>query len=123
MQPLASSIGASSASVSNLLFFCCIGSRLLLRLRASLFFLPGIALAQQLGQPITAVTGCGGCVALGLFHRPPMLVGAPVGRQQQQQDQNTQRQLQLRYQLFHDTSQSGRSTVFPANACVQSPRN
>jgi hypothetical protein len=55
LQPLASSIGASSASVSHLVLFVCMGSRLLLRLGASLFFLAGIALAQGLGPPVAAV--------------------------------------------------------------------
>ena len=55
-QPLASSIGVSSASISNRSFILGMGSRLLLRLGASLFFLPGTALADDLGQPVTTVT-------------------------------------------------------------------
>ena len=54
-QPLASSIGASSASISNRSFFLCIGPRFLLRLSASLFFLPGTALADHFGQSVTAI--------------------------------------------------------------------
>lgn len=55
-QPLASSIGASSASISNRSFFLSMGSRLLLRLDASLFFLAGSPLADHFRQPVTAVS-------------------------------------------------------------------
>lgn len=55
LQPLASSIGASSASISNRSFFLGMGSRLLLRLGASLFFLSSATFAQHLGQPFAAV--------------------------------------------------------------------
>jgi hypothetical protein len=55
-QPLASSIGVNSASISNRSFFLGMGSRLLLRCGASLFFLPGTSLADQLGKPVTAVS-------------------------------------------------------------------
>ncbi len=78
LQPLASNIGASSPSVSHLVLFVCMGSRLLLRLGASLFFRAGIALSQRLGQPIAAITlrRCG--KRLTALHRPAMLVYAPV---------------------------------------------
>jgi hypothetical protein len=55
-QPLASSIGVRSASISNRSFFLGMGSRLLLRRGAPLFFLAGIPLADHLGQPVTAVS-------------------------------------------------------------------
>ncbi|MNC50771.1 hypothetical protein D3C75_1000340 [compost metagenome] len=55
-QPLASSIGASSASISNRSIFLSMRSHLLLRPGAPLFFLPSTALADQLGQAIAAVT-------------------------------------------------------------------
>lgn len=56
LHPLASSVSASSASISNRSFFLGIGSRLLLRRGASLFFLPGAALADHFRQPVTAVS-------------------------------------------------------------------
>jgi hypothetical protein len=65
LQALASSSGASSASVGHLVVFVCMGSCLLLRLGASLFFLAGIALALGLGQAIAAVTLRPGCLGLG----------------------------------------------------------
>lgn len=55
LQPLASSIGVSSTSVSHLGLFVCMGSCLFLRLGASLFFFAGIALAYGLGLPVAAV--------------------------------------------------------------------
>ncbi|CAM3893392.1 hypothetical protein CCOS865_02241 [Pseudomonas reidholzensis] len=55
VQPLASSIGASSTSASNLVFFVSMGSRLLLRRGAALLFIPGAAFAQRFGKPVTAV--------------------------------------------------------------------
>ncbi|OAH45594.1 hypothetical protein AYJ70_20935 [Pseudomonas monteilii] len=55
-QPLASSIGISSASISSLSFFLGMGSRLLLRRGASLFFLPGAALTDHFGQAVTAIS-------------------------------------------------------------------
>ena len=55
-QPLASSIGVSSASISNRSFFLGMSSRFLLRLGASLFFLSGAALANHLRQTVTAVS-------------------------------------------------------------------
>ncbi|POG14591.1 hypothetical protein BGP82_06850 [Pseudomonas putida] len=55
-QPLVSSIGVSSTSISNRSFFLGMGSRLLLRRGASLFFLAGIPLADHLGQAVTAIT-------------------------------------------------------------------
>ena len=85
LQPLASSIGASSASVSHLVLFVCMGSRLLLRLGASLFFLAGIALAQGLGPPVVAVALRRYGQGLAALHRPAVLVGAPVRRQHQGQ--------------------------------------
>ncbi|VVM40699.1 hypothetical protein PS631_00266 [Pseudomonas fluorescens] len=57
-QPLASSIGASSASISNRSFFMCMGSSLLLRLGALLFFCSGIPFTQHFGQAIAAVACC-----------------------------------------------------------------
>jgi hypothetical protein len=48
-QPQTSSIGVSSASISNGSFVLCMGPRLLLRLGASLFFLTGTTLADYLG--------------------------------------------------------------------------
>jgi len=57
-QPLASSIGASIASVSSRSFFLGMGSCLLLRLGASLFFLSGAVFADHLGQTVAAVTFC-----------------------------------------------------------------
>ena len=57
-QPLPSNIGASSASISNCSFFLSMGSRFLLRLGASLFFLSGGALADHLGQSVTGVPLC-----------------------------------------------------------------
>ena len=85
LQPLASSIGANSASVSHLVLFVCMGSRLLLRLGASLFFIAGIALAQSLGQTVAAVAlrRCG--QGLATLHRSAVLVGAPVRCQHQRQ--------------------------------------
>ncbi|MCS4282470.1 hypothetical protein M2396_000735 [Pseudomonas sp. BIGb0278] len=58
VQPLANSIGASSASIRNGPFFVCIGSRLLLRLGASLFFCSSIPLTEHFGQAIAAVACC-----------------------------------------------------------------
>jgi hypothetical protein len=48
-QPLSSSIGASSASISNLPFFLGMCSHLLMCYCASLLFLSGVALADYLG--------------------------------------------------------------------------
>ncbi len=88
LQPLASSIGANSTSISHLVFFSCMGSRLLLRLGASLFFLPGAALAQYLSQAIAAIAlgRCRG--SLSAFDRSAVLVGAPVGGHHQQERQH-----------------------------------
>jgi len=55
LQPLASNIGASSPSLSHLVSFVCMDSRLLLRLGASFFFLSGAALADHFGQAVAAI--------------------------------------------------------------------
>ena len=68
LQALASSSGASSASVGHLVVFVCMGSCLLLRLGAALFFLACLALALGLGQMIAAVTLRPGCLGLGACH-------------------------------------------------------
>jgi hypothetical protein len=56
VQPLTSSIGTNSASVRNRSFFLGMSSRLLLRLGASLFFLPGVPFADHFGQPVTTIS-------------------------------------------------------------------
>ncbi|CAG8863169.1 hypothetical protein PS627_00105 [Pseudomonas fluorescens] len=91
LQPLASSIGASSASISNRSFFLGMGSRLLLRLGASLFFLPGAAFTQRFRQPLATVA-LGRCSqGFGSLDRPAVLVCATVGGQHQRQQAETQR--------------------------------
>jgi len=54
-QPLASSIGASSASISNRSFFMRFYPRLLLRVCASVFFLACGLFADYLGQAVATV--------------------------------------------------------------------
>jgi hypothetical protein len=84
-QPLASSIGASSASISSRSFFLCMGSRLLLRLGASLFFCSSIPLTEHFGQAIAAVARCGSRDCICAFYRSAILVYAPVRSEQRQQ--------------------------------------
>ena len=57
-QPEASSIGVSSASISNRSFFMAFYPRLLLRVRASLFLLARRALANHFGESVAAVPIC-----------------------------------------------------------------
>ncbi|KEY88673.1 hypothetical protein PC358_05945 [Pseudomonas capeferrum] len=57
-QPLASSIGASSASISNRSFFMRFHPRLLLRVCAPVFFLARRSFANDLGQAVAAVSLC-----------------------------------------------------------------
>jgi hypothetical protein len=85
LQPLASSIGVSSTSVSHLDLFVCMGSCLFLRLSASLFFFAGIALAQGLGLPFAAVALRRCSQAQAALHRSTVLVGSPIRRQYQGQ--------------------------------------
>ncbi|AGN81548.1 hypothetical protein L483_08415 [Pseudomonas putida H8234] len=54
-QPLASSIGVSSASISNLSFFIAFYPRLLLRICAAVFFQTRRALANHFGESVAAV--------------------------------------------------------------------
>jgi len=54
-QPLASSIGVSSASISNVSFFMPFYPRLMLRICAPVFFLTRRSLANHFGQSIPAV--------------------------------------------------------------------
>ena len=68
LQALASSSGASSASVGHLVVFVCMDSCLLLRLGAASFFLARLTLALGLGQAIAAVTLRPGCLGLGARH-------------------------------------------------------
>lgn len=56
--PLTSRIGASSARISNRSFFMGMGSRLLLRLGALMFFCSSVTLTEHFGQAIAAVAGC-----------------------------------------------------------------
>ncbi|OCT28132.1 hypothetical protein A6E20_26820 [Pseudomonas putida] len=57
-QPLARSVSASSIGISSPSLFLSMCTRLLLRLRASLFFCSRIALAEHLGQAIVGVPIC-----------------------------------------------------------------
>jgi hypothetical protein len=79
--PLACNIGTSNASINNSPFFLGIGSRLLLRLAASLFFLASVTLDYHLSHTIAAVSLRLGGLCLGTLYCH-VLVRPPMGCQQ-----------------------------------------
>jgi len=81
-QPLASSIGASSVSISRLVLFICMGSRLFLRLGALMFLLTGATLTDHLGKAVAAIALGRHLVSLRLLYTPAVLVGAPMAGHQ-----------------------------------------
>ncbi|MBK5004156.1 hypothetical protein IAE38_000760 [Pseudomonas sp. S32] len=84
LQPLTSSIGASSTSISHLVLFVCMSSRLLLRLGASFFFLPGSAFADDFSKTVAAIALGRGLAGLCLLDASAVFVGTPVAGHQDQ---------------------------------------